>query len=46
MFEELIADRREKIFNKPNNQKEIDEMKQILNDYSKDKAEAEARAAN
>ena len=46
MFEELIADRREKIFNKPNNQKEIDEMKQILNDYSKDKAEAEARAQN
>ena len=40
MFEEMIAKRREQIF-EDNDQKLIEEMKRILNDYSKEKEEAE-----
>ena len=38
MFEEIIARRREKIFN-DRNQQAIEEIKQIVKEYSKDKAE-------
>jgi len=38
MFEEIIAKRREKIF-ADKNQEAIEEMKKILNEYSKDKAD-------
>ena len=44
MFEEEIAERREKIFKDKDNQA-IEEMKQILNDYSKEKAEQEKKEA-
>jgi hypothetical protein len=40
MFEEEIAKRREKIF-KDKNTAAIDEMKQILNEYSHEKTRAE-----
>ena len=40
MFEEMIAKRREKIFEE-NDRQAIEEMKKILNDYSKEKEEAE-----
>lgn len=40
MFEEMIAKRREKIF-EDSDHKAIEEMKRILNDYSKEKEEAE-----
>lgn len=38
MFEEIIARRRERIFNE-RNQQAIEDMKKILNEYSKDKAD-------
>jgi hypothetical protein len=40
MFEEMIAKRREKIFEE-GDKAAIEEMKKILNDYSKEKEEAE-----
>ena len=40
MFEEMIAKRREQIF-ADNDHKAIEEMKRILNDYSKEKEEVE-----
>jgi hypothetical protein len=40
MFEEMIAKRREQIF-ADNDKAAIEEMKKILNDYSKEKEEAE-----
>lgn len=43
MFEEIIARRREKIFN-DRNQQAIEDMKKILNEYSKDKAEQENKS--
>lgn len=43
MFEEIIARRREKIFNE-RNQQAIEDMKRILNEYSKDKAEQENKS--
>jgi hypothetical protein len=45
MFEEMIAKRREKIFEE-NDKQAIQEMKEILNDYSKEKEEAEKKLNN
>jgi Zn-finger domain-containing protein len=45
MFEQMIADRREKIFQDKDTQA-IEEMKKILNHYTKAKEEAEKEAAN
>lgn len=42
MFEEKIAKRREEIF-KDGDKAAIEEMKRILNDYSKEKEEAEKK---
>ena len=44
MFEQMIADRREKIFQDKDTQA-IEEMKKILNQYTKQKEEAEKEAA-
>jgi hypothetical protein len=45
MFEEMIAKRREKIFEEDDKQA-IQEMKEILSDYSKEKEEAEKKSNN
>ena len=45
MFEEEIAERREKIFKEKNNEA-IEEMKTILNEYSTKKTAEEAKANN
>lgn len=45
MYEEMIAERREQIF-KEKNTSAIEEMKQILNDYSEEKKKAEEQGTN
>ena len=37
MFEELIADRREKILSNSDNKREVDEMREIIKEYQRDK---------
>ena len=44
MFEEEIKNRREEIFSQPNNEAALADIQNILNEYSKEKEEAEMGA--